>query len=455
MTRGGGPVAPGEESGDGPGERARAAVRIALAVAPRRAPRWARQLGTPGHPWLLSEDERGNSASGLGAWTEGNDVRSLVDGRSYFTALAAALDGAGKGDALLFAGYRADADQLLDDEGPTVTAGLACAVARGALVRGLLWRSHSELLGYTYRGNRALARAVTRAGGRVLLDHRVRPAGSIHQKFVVRTRLHSDGRSDGDPDADVAFVGGIDTAHSRRDDAAHRGDRQARLFGPVFGPTPAWHDVQLRLAGPVVRDVETVFRKRWADPAKPIRWPWHTIPDLLAGLPRTPRPLPAPAPPPEPAGTCAVQLLCTYPRRRPAYPFAPDGERSVARGYAKALARARRLVYVEDQYLWSRDVARIFAAALRRAPELRLIAVAPRYVDTEGRLDAPASRSWGRTRPGELWRRPAATGCSCSTSRMPPDARCTCTPRSALSTTCGLPWAARTSTGGPGRTTRN
>jgi phosphatidylserine/phosphatidylglycerophosphate/cardiolipin synthase-like enzyme len=86
-----------------------------------------------------------------------------------------------------------------------------------------------------------------------------------------------------------------------------------------------------------------------------------------------------------------VQLLRTYPRRSPAYPFAPEGERSVARGYAKALARARRLVYVEDQYLWSLDVARIFAAALRRSPELRLIAVVPRYVDREGRFDLPAS----------------------------------------------------------------
>jgi phosphatidylserine/phosphatidylglycerophosphate/cardiolipin synthase-like enzyme len=34
---------------------------------------------------------------------------------------------------------------------------------------------------------------------------------------------------------------------------------------------------------------------------------------------------------------------------------------------------------------------RVFAAALRRAPQLRVIAVAPRSPDTEGRLDYPAS----------------------------------------------------------------
>jgi phosphatidylserine/phosphatidylglycerophosphate/cardiolipin synthase-like enzyme len=44
----------------------------------------------------------------------------------------------------------------------------------------------------------------------------------------------------------------------------------------------------------------------------------------------------------------------------------------------KAVGRAQRLVYVEDQYLWSVDVARVFAAALRRSPRLHLIAVVPR-----------------------------------------------------------------------------
>ena len=70
----------------------------------------------------------------------------------------------------------------------------------------------------------------------------------------------------------------------------------------------------------------------------------------------------------------------------------PGGERSIALAYAKALSRAQRLVYVEDQYLWSMDVARIFAAALRRAPRLQLVAVVPRYPDVEKRLYLEAAR---------------------------------------------------------------
>ena len=62
---------------------------------------------------------------------------------------------------------------------------------------------------------------------------------------------------------------------------------------------------------------------------------------------------PQPPDPPE-CGPLNIQVLRTYPAMRPPYPFAPHGERTVARGYSKAIRRARRLIYLEDQYLWSR-----------------------------------------------------------------------------------------------------
>jgi phosphatidylserine/phosphatidylglycerophosphate/cardiolipin synthase-like enzyme len=355
-----------------------------------------RQLVDGGHPWLLSDEQRGNPAAGLPAWRSGNAAGALVDGRSYLPVLARTLAGVAEGDRVLFAGWRADPEELLDDDGPPIGAALVGAVHRGAFVRGLLWRSHPAAIGHSLEANRALARAVTTAGGRMLLDQRIRPLGSHHQKFVVVS-----GRAD-----EVAFLGGIDVARSRRDGGGHTGDPQVRPLSPVYGPTPAGHDVQVELRGPIVGDVETVFRQRWTDPAPPTRWPWHTLPDRLHGIPRTAGPLPPPSATASPEGTCTVQLLRTYPRRRPAHPFAPKGERSVARGYAKALSRARRLVYVEDQYLWSRDVARIFAAALRRSPELRLIAVVPRYVDGEGRFTFLASLLGQNT----AWRTVVAAG---------------------------------------------
>lgn len=319
--------------------------------------------GPEPHRWLLTAGERGNDATRLRAWTAGNAVHALVHGGEYFAVTRAALAAAGAGDSVLFSGWRADADERLGPDGLTVGAALCAAARRGAAVRGLLWRSYPEALGYFRGVNRRLADDVADAGGRVLLDPGSRPSGCHHQKFLaVRYARH--------PADDVAFVGGIDLAAGRRDDDAHHGDPQPTVSSHWYGPTPPWHDVHLRLRGPAARDVEDVFRERWRNRAVP--------PSVL------------PADPPV-AGTCAVQILRTYPAR-PRRAFAPKGERGIARAYAKALNRAQRLVYVEDQYMWSFDVAIVFAAALQRAPRLQVVAVVPRYPDVQRRLYLDAAR---------------------------------------------------------------
>jgi phosphatidylserine/phosphatidylglycerophosphate/cardiolipin synthase-like enzyme len=85
-----------------------------------------------------------------------------------------------------------------------------------------------------------------------------------------------------------------------------------------------------------------------------------------------------------------VQIIRTYPAKRPPYPFAPEGERSIGRAYRKAVRRARKLVYVEDQYLWSENWADAMASALRGEPELHLIAVIPRFAERGGLISANA-----------------------------------------------------------------
>ncbi len=313
--------------------------------------------------WLLTAPERGNDATRLRPWTRGNAVRAFVHGSEYFGSVAASLTAAGPGDAVSFSGWRTDADECLGPAGPTVGEALAAACARGAVVRGLLWRSYPDVLGYFRSVHRRLVRVVGESGGRILLDQGSWPFGCHHQKFlVVRYAQH--------PADDVAYVGGIDLAAGRRDDERHRGDPQPTVSSHWYGPTPPWHDVHLQLRGPAVRDVEDVFRERWRNRAVP--------PSVLT------------ADPPE-AGSCTVQILRTYPAR-PRRSFAPKGERSIARAYAKALHRAQSLVYVEDQYMWSFDVAIVFAAALHRAPRLQVIAVVPRYPDVQRRLYLDAAR---------------------------------------------------------------
>ncbi len=340
--------------------------------------------------WFLTAEERGNPAtvldrrhaSGL-AWTTGNHVVPLVHGATYFADLVEQVSRMTAGDLLLFADWRSDGDErLLGVPGSEVRVLFADAAHRGVDVRGLVWRSHSDRLSFSNAENRHVEEAVNAAGGHVLLDMRVRTGGSHHQKFVVLR--HRDA-----PERDAAYVGGIDLCHSRRDDAQHLGDPQVEAMGPAYGPHPPWHDLQVRLRGPAVGDVEATFRERWDDPApltdSPMRWVYDQV--LRDRVPKTP--LPPQWPDPAPAGKHPVQVLRTYPRRRPAYPFAPQGERSVARAYSKALAHARRLVYLEDQYLWSPLVADVLLRTLRANPGLHLVAVLPHHPDQQGRLTGP------------------------------------------------------------------
>ncbi|WP_431894831.1 phospholipase D-like domain-containing protein [Nonomuraea sp. bgisy101] len=333
--------------------------------------------------WFLTREERGNDATRLAAWSEGNLVRPLVHGATYFAELHAGLAGLGKDDLLLFTDWRGDPDERLTRDGPTVAAAMAAAARRGALVRGLIWRSHLDFLRFSSAENRHLGQDIEAAGGQALLDTRVRHGGSHHQKFVVL-------RHDRDPGEDVAFVGGIDLCHSRRDGREHLGDPQAAPMPRAYGPRPPWHDAQVAINGPAVAEVEKVFRERWGDPAPETRQPVRRLRDRLTGMADVP-PLPEPGPAPPRVGTHAVQLLRTYPHLRRAYPFAPEGERSVARAYHKVLGRASSLVYLEDQYLWSTEVIEPFAEALEREPGLRMIIVVPRHPDQDGWLAGPAS----------------------------------------------------------------
>lgn len=337
--------------------------------------------------WFLPAAERGNPdtvidrANGVG-YSRGNLARPLIHGAPYFAELLACIKAAGAGDLIWFTDWQTNADQRLDDspDSQLLTA-LEGAITRGADVRALVWRSHSPMLGYHADEHRDLGQLLQERGGDVLLDMRVRHNGAHHQKFVVI-------RYGDSPERDIAFVGGIDLCHGRRDDTAHHGDPQADEIAAEYGARPPWHDVQVALQGPAVHDVETVFRERWGDSCPTTRNPFRRLRDAVSKLDNERRPLPPQAQPPPPAenGTHAVQLLRTYPRLGPGwkYDFAHNGERSVARGYTRSIAMARELIYLEDQFLWGSEMSSVLVDALERNPELRVIAVLPQFPDQDG-----------------------------------------------------------------------
>ena len=215
---------------------------------------------------FLLPDERDNPHTRIDArhpdgvaWSTGNWVRPLVHGRPYFAELHERVSAMGEGDLLFFADWRGDPDQLLtDDPGTTVSATFSAAAATRRRRRGACSGARTGQARLPRREARLLGIEIDEAGGQCLRDMRVRTAGSHHQKFVVLR--HAD-----DPSRDIAYLGGIDLCHSRRDGIEHDGDRQVIAMPQVFGPRPPWHDVHVAVEGPAVFDVETVFRERWED----------------------------------------------------------------------------------------------------------------------------------------------------------------------------------------------
>lgn len=342
--------------------------------------------------WFLSRRERGNPATRLDqrvalddperAWSRGNLARPLVHGATYFAELQRVIEATGAGDLVMFTDWQGNEDERLTGvPGSELAQVLVRALGRGVDVRALIWRSHATAIGFSHDDHRSLGIQLQEHGADVQLDMRVRANGAHHQKFVVIR--HAD-----DSTRDRAYVGGIDLCHGRRDDAMHHGDPQGDPIASEYGELPPWHDVQVALSGPVVHDVETVFRERWEDSAPLTRHPLRRLRDHSADLEEADHALPPqrPAPAPVPEADHAVQLLRTYPRLGPgwSFDFAPNGERSVARGYAKAVDQARELLYVEDQFLWGNQMSKVLVKALTRHPDLRLVAVLPQYPDVDG-----------------------------------------------------------------------
>ena len=119
--------------------------------------------------WYLDAAGRGNPHTVLDsrhadgrAWTEGNHVRPLVHGATYFAELHRRVEELRAGDLLMFVDWRGDRDELLlDDPDSSIGAVLCRAAERGVDVRGLVWRSHLDRLTFSAQENRRLGRRST------------------------------------------------------------------------------------------------------------------------------------------------------------------------------------------------------------------------------------------------------------------------------------------------------
>ena len=304
----------------------------------------------------------GGPGSGGHAWSTGNAVTPLVHGATVLPPAARGAVRAARrrpGPLHGLARRRRRAPRRAGHEiGEVLARPGAQRRARSAGCSGARTRDRRAS---TRRRTSGSASELNEAGGEVLLDQRVRRVGSHHQKLVVIRHRDDPGRRTWRSSA--ASTSATAAATTPRTAATRR-----RGHGPTALRARGRRGTTCSSSS-AVRPSATCcahFRERWDDP-HPLdqRSPYRMLLQRAATMPRHPQPLPdaLPGARRRPDRTPCRCCAPTRPKRA-GYPFAPDGERSIARAYAKAFGRARSLIYLEDQYLWSSDVA---AAARRRA----------------------------------------------------------------------------------------
>jgi phosphatidylserine/phosphatidylglycerophosphate/cardiolipin synthase-like enzyme len=301
----------------------------------------------------LGWDHAFRSTSGWGSGSvqrEGNRVDVHIDGTSALPAIVAAVRNARS--FVHVAGWTVNPDFAVERDSDVVTLRELLAETASRLdVRVLTWAGAPVPVIHPSRSEakQLMDRLVHGTRIRGALDKRNRPMHCHHEKLVI-------------VDGTLAFVGGIDLtdlAGDRYDGAPHSKPTQL-----------GWHDAAASITGPAVADVAAHFAMRW---------------HATTGE-RLPRPFI-----PDPSGSTRVQIVRTVPERT--YADLPRGDFSVLEAYMGAMRRAKRLIYIENQFLWSAEVVALLREKLRRPPtdEFRLVLVLPRRPnngndDTRGQL---------------------------------------------------------------------
>ncbi|HSC72745.1 MAG TPA: phospholipase D family protein [Gaiellaceae bacterium] len=302
---------------------------------------WDRALDPPGDALWAAGDPPPR---------DGCSVEVLVDGSEALPRLAEEL--ASARSHVHVAGWYVTPDfRLTRGDDDIELRALLARLAERLPVRVLLWAGSPLPLFHPDRHDVRDVRRVLASGTKIQLaaDAKERPMHCHHQKIVVI-------------DDRAAFVGDIDLttyAGDRYDTPAH----EAR--GNV-----GWHDALAVVRGPIVADVADHFRERWQSV--------------------TAETLPPPARPRR-AGDVEAQLVRTVPER--IYDVVRDGDFRILESYTRALRSARELIYLENKFLWSSEIAEILQEKLAHPPtdDFRLVLLLPARPndgadDTRGQL---------------------------------------------------------------------
>jgi len=282
-------------------------------------------------------------ADGDPAPRQGNTVEVLIDGQEAFARM---VDDLRKAQSRVhLTGWHFTPDfRLTRDGNPVVLRDLLGELSARIPVRVLVWAGAPLPILRPWRGDVRKVKESLDMGDRIqcALDPRERPMHCHHEKTIVI-------------DDRVAYVGGIDLTSFNGD----RWDTQRHQPRGSVG----WHDVASRIAGPAVADVAASFALRW-----------QAITGEVLDQ----------APVPERAGQVEVQVVRTMPDGM--YPQRPRGDFRILESYVRALSAAQRLIYLENQFLWSPEILAVLREKLRNppSPEFRMLVLLPAKPNSGG-----------------------------------------------------------------------
>jgi phosphatidylserine/phosphatidylglycerophosphate/cardiolipin synthase-like enzyme len=313
-----------------------------------------RRLQRLGHREVLQPSpSAGLWASGDPPPRPGCRVEVLVDGATEFPRIVEALRGARS--HIHITGWHVSAHfELIRGEQPVVLGPLLAELAERIPVRVMVWAGAPVPLFHPTRKEVAaeVERLVRDTAIQCQPDPREHPVHCHHEKTIVI-------------DDEIAFVGGIDLTDldgDRFDTSDH--DARRRL---------GWHDVGTRIEGPAVADVAEHFTMRWRE---------------LTGETLPPPVVPAPIDGP---GASTVQVIRTV--AEDMYDSVPRGDFRILETYLRAIRSAQRLVYLENQFLWSPEIVELLVDKLKRppTPDFRVVVLLPAKAnngqdDTRGQL---------------------------------------------------------------------
>jgi len=287
---------------------------------------WEHALDADGSAW----------ASGQPPPRPGNAIEVLIDGAEALPRIASELSSA-RSHIHMTNWFLSPDFALVRGEQPVVLRNLLAELAERVDVRVLVWGGAPlPLFRPSRRDVRDMRDELTQATRiQCGLDTKERPMHCHHEKTIV-------------VDDRVAFVGGIDLT-SQSGDRFDSAQHPARI---AIG----WHDTTARIEGPAVTDVAEHFNMRW-----------HEVKGV-----RLPPPSPA-----EPAGEVELQIVRTVPEN--IYGAVPRGDFRILESYAAAIRNAQRFIYLENQFLWSPEIAGLLREKITHppTPDFRLLLVLP------------------------------------------------------------------------------